>query len=721
MRTLIGTVAASCLAVPVLAAPAAAQSPAAATSRSIALGSPEAKKIERFFVKFQETVAAKQSVQPYFDIQAMLAEAGRVGGPRVTEVLGNPNFQAGVRQGMAKTFRQNFERWAWKRAALRRLSRRGDGIIVVYARVWIEGDVAEGKRWWLREDSSWAPGYRIVDGESLQIGLRMTAGMGSAATTVLARDNGRTLGALQSINAAMTLFQQGEISQAAQRCIDIPDGVLPKGFVGLRLMILSAEAGSREDPEQQLAYVAEGRRLNLDLPILHYLEATGLVAIGEAVKAEAAGRAYLAEVGADPDGYWVVGRALADQDRAEAAIAMFRKGLDDDPSSSDNFGELVVLWPDGYAEFAVRMTQMPNAVAAFDSLAALALQEQRFSTVEQLCLGLKTVAAADPNIDFYMAQVLMQRDGDPAGAAKRLDGAMDRAPKEELTAYVEEYCYAMTLTGKPLEAYARVTLKAFAFQALATELAVTDLGLLEKLVAAHRPSGEGDPWLHHFDAEVKVGKKAYAAADKLYDRAWRMTGAEEARETIRQARAYALVHDGKWREAYTRCQPAEATFRQVAGLLNSAEDGAALAALCDLHATADPSEVMVAVWRGEALALQGKHAEAITLAVPSLELKDDALFNNAARRCVLSYVALKRFDRALAVAKRSTARDGDPWWQLVVAAAQGDATESARLMAHLVTNGTNPDAFWHDAHVAKALESNPAFAKLKKQYPHEDH
>ena len=42
-------------------------------------------------------------------------------------------------------------------------------------------------------------------------------------------------------------------------------------------------------------------------------------------------------------------------------------------------------------------------------------------------------------------------------------------------------------------------------------------------------------------------------------------------------------------------------------------------------------------------------------------------------------------------------------------------------MEHLVRNGTDPDAFWHDDHITPALKSNPAFAELAKKYPHQEH
>ena len=43
------------------------------------------------------------------------------------------------------------------------------------------------------------------------------------------------------------------------------------------------------------------------------------------------------------------------------------------------------------------------------------------------------------------------------------------------------------------------------------------------------------------------------------------------------------------------------------------------------------------------------------------------------------------------------------------------------MWSKLVELGYETDRFWHSPHIAEALEKNPAFAELKKQYPHEDH
>ena len=102
-------------------------------------------------------------------------------------------------------------------------------------------------------------------------------------------------------------------------------------------------------------------------------------------------------------------------------------------------------------------------------------------------------------------------------------------------------------------------------------------------------------------------------------------------------------------------------------------------------------------------------------------VEDDELRAYAERRIVLSAIELKQWDTATEVAKGSTAQDGDPWWELIVVAAQGDAAAAAPLMAKLVELGYETDRFWHSPHIAEALEKNPAFAELKKQYPHEDH
>ena len=139
---------------------------------------------------------------------------------------------------------------------------------------------------------------------------------------------------------------------------------------------------------------------------------------------------------------------------------------------------------------------------------------------------------------------------------------------------------------------------------------------------------------------------------------------------------------------------------------------------CELHAPRAGDETEILMWRAEGLALQGKHEAVIeSLASKRARLTVDADYAEwFESRWVRSLTKLKRYDEAMAVARASTARDGDPYFELIVASAKGDVEACVKLMRTLAEQGYDAASFWDDDEIGAALDA-PAFARVRKEFP----
>ena len=86
-------------------------------------------------------------------------------------------------------------------------------------------------------------------------------------------------------------------------------------------------------------------------------------------------------------------------------------------------------------------------------------------------------------------------------------------------------------------------------------------------------------------------------------------------------------------------------------------------------------------------------------------------------RIIRSLARLGRHDEALAIARTSTERDLDPWFEAVVQAAAGNVEETIDAMRHCLSTGAyTPEQFYADDDMGPALRSE-AFAPLRELWP----
>ncbi|MHC5020886.1 MAG: tetratricopeptide repeat protein [Planctomycetota bacterium] len=699
------------------AAPAEAETP-----REVALDSPDGKAAVGFLDAFQAAAKAGQNMLEFVDGERMLFAARRIAGKAVDRYFRNREWLQEFRKGFFGELGSEFADIQWRRYHVQRVERLDAHTMRITFRVWLEDGDTDLMRWWLRAKEGAPHGHRLMDAGSVFLGLRTSGVMAGTLLSMFGRGHPDLEPGLELVEA-LKLFRAGQGREAAALAEPLDPEAFVGEFAGLRWLILTSDAVERGDYEATLGYMAEWRKLDQDAPIMDFLESQALVQADRDAEAEAPARAFLAATGPSAIAHWLVGNALRYQaGREPEAIAAFRAGDDLDDPGTDCFAELLTLLPDGAEELGTRYARVADAAERFQDFADLAWEEERYATVERLCDVLTKLAPDDPNVAYYRAIVWIKRDQRHADAAALLAEPLDRLSPEWWESYAREYCIAMRSAGKPLEAYARLERKPFAFEKLAPWLETNeDWATLEKLLAAHKANAPFDPWLRLYQGALHEGRKEWAEARRRYAEGERMVEEEDDRTEFRRRRVRAAFHAGDWEDAYLKIGPSRQVFRWLASLMLDHDQGEALVKLCEVHTKHDAGDEGVASWFAEGYFMLGRYAKAIEHARPLLTHEDEELWGYAERRIVLSAIELKDWPVAMEVAEGSTARDDDPYWELVVAGARGDATAAAPLMAKMVELGYEADTFWHAPHVAEALEKHPDWAELRRQYPHEDH
>lgn len=698
------------LALAAWSAPAAAQEAAAPV---LPLDGPEAKAVRAFLDELGATFEAGdgRKVVAKFDLDRFVGAIASQLPPAQAAVVRQPGFRMGFELGLSRQFTTMAAHWSWERCELRRLESHPDGVWVAYVREWDKQGTADLQRWWLARSGA---NLRVVDTEPVMVGLRLSQESAAAVPAALGAD-GASIQALKTFNEATVAFGGGDRDRMAELLALIPEGALPGAFESVRWLMLAAVAVDNHETEPALAHVARARQFKADMPVVDLVEARARLQREAWAEADALAERFLARVGADPDGLAVRGMAAEGRGDTAAAARHFRAGLDDDPSASDCLVGLARVLPEGQkAELGERFKRFADPTASFEAIAAELVDAEDLAGLQAVVEAYRTLAPADPNCDYYGAHVLLGRKK-PAEAAAMLERAMDRAPDEEREAYWSAYLDAMVQAGKGLEGYRRIPDAELAFRQVADHLAsLESWDPLAALLAAHRERVPADPWHHFYEGRLRHARGAASEAEQAYLRAHELLGDEAPLEPLTELRVAA----GRWKDAYAGPASPGQMFPVVAQALHDAKQGAALVELCALHEKAAPADRSVPIWRADGWALQGEHGRALKALEPhraKLEVDGDYVWWFESR-WIRSLARLKRFDEALEAAKRSTARDGDAWYEVVVAALRGDAAGTAALLRVERKKGRTVAEMWNDEDVAEVLRSAP-FAKVREEFP----
>jgi hypothetical protein len=230
-------------------------------------------------------------------------------------------------------------------------------------------------------------------------------------------------------------------------------------------------------------------------------------------------------------------------------------------------------------------------------------------------------------------------------------------------------------------------------------------------------AAESQRRLDYYEGRAQLLKKDFTAAEASFARG--MQGADDdSAQVCREYRILALARMGKALTAYEQIPPRSSTYDQLARLFAREKNVAELKALVETHAKNVPDDPTIGLWRAEIHWMQQDYSHVITSLLDRRTsiLSDELNRGRFEDRLIRSLVRTKRFEEAWREAKASTRRDGDPWFELVVACSQPNAEATERLLSACVDRGYRTEDFYADVDIGHALKSE-VLKSLRQKYP----
>ncbi len=671
-----------------------------------------------FFASFRETIETgdRNHILALFDIDRLWSEVRTTLGTTEIPPEQKRLLVGGIRLRLGGRFATNAKMYIWEHLTIERVKLREEGReAVVVTRIRDKDGFVSRARWWLvRGEESW----RIFDMENQGLGLRLSTSMSSALGEAL-QDND-SLGSIRNLMAAMMAMMEGDYEEADRVLDMIPNVELPSRFEALKLLMLALLDTWNGNPEKALSRFDAAANANPQMSIVDLGRAEALLDLERGDDALTCIRRYLLEYGEDPEGRIYEGLALAMLNRPEEAIESLRKALTEAPDLLEALVALAGALPEGKKQEVADWfrRQADPAESFWDLFEWLVVEEEREAGVAVLS-AFREMAPENPLCDMAEGwlHANAERYEEAADCYRRaLPRVVDPEERETLR---DSYLEATVRAGKPVEGYLTFPGSSRAFREICGLLASEyDGKSILQVAKAHAEEVPDDLWLQFYRGRGRQLTGDHDGAEKAYATGMARAADDETREEFRFARVLNLYDAGKGLSAYGKVGPRRATFRNLAENFSWDEDAESLAALVGAHVEADAKDPAIRLYRGEILWILGELEGMVGLldglqgtlsAEPDLlVLYEDRLVRGLAR--------LGRGADALKVAKRSTERDANPWFEAVVHAITGDVEETGIVLDALVESGSLAEDFWSDEDLARALETNE-FNELRTRYP----
>jgi hypothetical protein len=576
-------------------------------------------------------------------------------------------------------------------------------------------------RWWLvKGKESWL----AYDFEAVSSAQRMTMNISETAARTSSRES-QLERAQNSIDAAFDAVEYGDPDEARELLAQSDRVQLHPNLQARKWLYEAYASIDDEDGEAALALLAKVRKSQADFLILSHYEARAYALAGQHDLAIAAARRSLTAIGPDAEMHAVMGEAHFATDRKDEAAQAFRDGLAADPGSVECLQGLAKALPKGKKdELADHFARFPDAEVWFEDIIYELWDEEDVAAMDALIAAYRKLMPDDPDADYYDAQARLIEQK-PRQAAEILLRAIKKMQQmdddEELEYFVTSYLDAMIEADAAIEGYRGAPDPAQAFTYLADSLQYGEsTKLLRELIAAHRAARPDDLWSFYYLGIAEAKDKKFAAAEKAFREGMRFTLNTEILDQFRDARVQAAFDNKQGLAAYERIPPRRATFVQLAELYLDADDAQGFAALIAAHRKSDPRDANLAVWEAESHWRNKRYADVIK----TLRSNRDAIIDQSEDavweyedHMIRALVRTQRFDEAMVLAKASTARDEDPWYEVMVNAARGDVVSTMRLIQQSIDEqGYEAEYYYDDDDMGPALRSDK-FAKLREKYP----
>jgi hypothetical protein len=274
---------------------------------------------------------------------------------------------------------------------------------------------------------------------------------------------------------------------------------------------------------------------------------------------------------------------------------------------------------------------------------------------------------------------------------------------------------------KPIDAYRAIPDKYYAFEYLADELYYTEDGGpgLKTLLDLHREVAPHAANLHYYTGLWHSDREEFAAAEKALLEAVRCAGNPEERATCVTEAVWARVDSGRALSAYGEIGPEADTFEQLAGYFAGQEDFEQLSKLIVLREIDDPRDRNVHLWKAVVAHRNGQHDQAVATLEKHrqhiIRKQDQVLLWE--RTMVHALLDRGQFDEALGIARQSTERDGDPYFEIEVHVARGDVSGAMAAMRICVNEfGLLPQEVYADDRMGPLLKK-PEFESFRQAFP----
>jgi tetratricopeptide (TPR) repeat protein len=493
---------------------------------------------------------------------------------------------------------------------------------IVYATVRTNGEVGERMRFWLRKKSGQ---WRIYDQEDLRYGMRGST-MGGG---VLRKDLVNNSAAMKRISASMKTIKTGkqqleneQYDNAAKSFAAAADPALPKPSEALRLTLLATAKVRQDKFNDALDLTRQAAQINPDIPLADLVKARAHNGLDEPDKALSALDRYDAAVGADFLSSAARGDALLFNGKREEALKCYRRGLDDEPDSPENFiGLCRLLGTDGIAELRTRIAKVPDVSILLDKVANDALGEHRVNQLEVAATLYRDAGKidTDPMAAYTEAEVFAMKH-QWAEAVKAFNRRLDLLHSSNRTRGPtdRELAIAMIHSKQVLEGYNLHTNKRAAMVIAGDELiSAGDADTLTKLIARHKANDPQDALrLHYYSGELAELRNQLADAEKEYRAALPLAGADDWRVPIHHALVRVLFNSDRVAEAYNTIGPRKETLAELIRLAHSNKRPQALRQIADLVEAETPTDLIVIKYRADAAWMEKDYARCAQILLP---------------------------------------------------------------------------------------------------------
>lgn len=669
--------------------------------RDVKPGDAQYAQIQAFFQAF---------AAPASDINSLVDRDQMI---KLASIKAPKGYGAGLAEGLTQTLRElrlnpGFD---WSRHRIMKVTVSDDGgrAIVVTRVPMGEGFLTQ--RWWLRGHNN---AWRIYDCADVELGLRITD-----ATRCMAEKFGdnATQAAVWSRNLAQAAeAAQAEDPEALDRALSqLRVSNLPKELEDVVSVFSACAAMYREQYDDTI----EGLK-HCDLPVANVLKARAHLSLGQWDQTLKELDKYQAVVGASSLADGMRGMALIAKAQPAQAKAAFERGILDGPDNLECLVGLVRLATrDEVAGLARRVVAQRDATPALYEVSRQLHVYGEAAKLVPLCTELLTLRPGDYGTLYCMGLGFKaQRDWPMAAQAMRM--AMEKCPADEVVDTQSEMVECHLLASQPAAAWQAAPDKPSAFRQIGDWiLDDEDWSPLKEVIALHERQHGSDPYMHYCKAQLHMEAAEWAQALGVLDGALVLQASTEDHDLLERSWRFVMYRLDKGLEAYQRPGSQDKAFSQLTGLCLADEKYELLTQLAEEHRKNSPAapEIPIALAR---MRFQQKNYEQALAEIQKIDPKtvtDDGqltwwLENIAVR----ANIRLGRLDAAMSAARKSTARDDDPYYEVVVAICGKNLAEAQAAVEKWVGQGVNTEWLYNDEDAAAAMEQ-PTMAPLKTKYP----